>query len=60
MTGPTLAPQAATPPAAPAAWPVRLLLDSDDHAVQRAGCQWADPARGRITVDPTPQPPGPR
>jgi hypothetical protein len=59
MTAPTLppapAPRAATPPAAPAARPVRLLLDGDDdHAVHRAAYQWADPARGRITVDPTP------
>jgi len=52
---PASAPQAATPPTAPAAWPVRLLLDSDDdHAVHRAAYQWADPARGRITADPTP------
>ncbi|AXG82226.1 carboxymuconolactone decarboxylase family protein [Streptomyces paludis] len=60
MTTPTLspatAPQAAAPPsAAAAARPVRLLLDGDDdHAVHRAAYQWADPARGRITVDPTP------
>ena len=34
---------------------MRLLLDiDDDHAVHRAAYQWADPARGRITVDPTP------
>ncbi|MCQ8834858.1 hypothetical protein [Streptomyces malaysiensis] len=34
---------------------MRLLLDGDDdHAVHRAAYQWADPARGRITVDPTP------
>ncbi|PJE97350.1 hypothetical protein CUT44_12935 [Streptomyces carminius] len=59
MTAPTLpaatAQRAATPPAASTAWPVRLLLDGDDdHAVHRAAYQWADPARGRITVDPTP------
>ncbi|EKX60918.1 carboxymuconolactone decarboxylase family protein [Streptomyces ipomoeae] len=61
MTTPTLppapapGPQAAPPPTAPAARPVRLLLDGDDdHAVHRAAYQWADPARGRITVDPTP------
>ncbi|WP_432079346.1 hypothetical protein [Streptomyces sp. YPW6] len=52
MTTPPRTPQQ---PAAPAAPPVRLLLDSDDdHAVHRAAYQWADPARGRITVDPTP------
>lgn len=34
---------------------MRLLLDGDDdQAVHRAAYQWADPARGRITVDPTP------
>ncbi|MFC8277691.1 hypothetical protein ACFUJR_35185 [Streptomyces sp. NPDC057271] len=34
---------------------MRLLLDGDDdHAVHRAAYQWADPAQGRITVDPTP------
>jgi len=34
---------------------VRLLLDGDDdHAVHRAAYLRADPARGRITVDPTP------
>ncbi|WP_241844667.1 hypothetical protein [Kitasatospora sp. CB01950] len=34
---------------------MRLLLDGDDdHAVHRAAYQRADPARGRITVDPTP------
>ncbi|MFD8111051.1 MULTISPECIES: carboxymuconolactone decarboxylase family protein [Streptomyces griseus group] len=59
MTAPTLPPAptpwAATPSAAPAARPVRLLLDGDDdHTVHRAAYQWADPARGRITVDPTP------
>ncbi|MEV1067013.1 hypothetical protein [Streptomyces sp. NPDC050263] len=60
MTTPTLspatAPQAATPSSAAAATRlVRLLLDGDDdHAVHRAAYQWADPARGRITVDPTP------
>ncbi|MEU9398041.1 hypothetical protein AB0D86_49765, partial [Streptomyces sp. NPDC048324] len=60
MTAPALppapvpAPRAAAPPSA-AAWPVRLLLDGDDdQAVHRAAYQWADPARGRITVDPTP------
>ncbi|MFD9149696.1 carboxymuconolactone decarboxylase family protein [Streptomyces diastaticus] len=52
MTTPPRTPQQ---PAAPAAPPVRLLLDSDDdHAVHRAAYQWADPAQGRITVDPTP------
>lgn len=59
MTAPPLpaapAPRAATSPAARAARPVRLLLDGDDdHAVHRAAHQRADPARGRITVDPTP------
>ncbi|WP_251077019.1 hypothetical protein [Streptomyces benahoarensis] len=59
MTAPTLppatGPQAAAPPTAPSAWPVRLLLDGDDdHAVHQAAYQWADPARGRVTVDPTP------
>ncbi|KKZ69954.1 hypothetical protein [Streptomyces showdoensis] len=35
--------------------PVRLLLDTDDdHAVDRSAHQWADPARRRITVEPTP------
>lgn len=49
---PALTPQAATPLAAPAAWPVRLLLDSDDdHAVHKAAYQWADPARGRVTTE---------
>ncbi|WP_240649064.1 hypothetical protein [Streptomyces sp. Z26] len=34
---------------------MRLLLDGDDdYAVHRAAYQWADPASGRITVDPTP------
>ncbi|WFB11391.1 hypothetical protein LRS74_33460 [Streptomyces sp. LX-29] len=34
---------------------MRLLLDGDDdRAVHRAAYQWADPGRGRITVDPTP------
>ncbi|WOP38533.1 hypothetical protein RKE32_34505 [Streptomyces sp. Li-HN-5-13] len=34
---------------------MRLLLDGDDdQAVHRAAYRWADPARGRITVDPTP------
>ncbi|MFF3396196.1 hypothetical protein ACFYW1_35440 [Streptomyces sp. NPDC002669] len=63
MTAPTLFPVPAStlPPATPpssaarAAGPVRLLLDGDDdHAVHRAAYQWADPACGRITVDPTP------
>ncbi|WP_240677598.1 carboxymuconolactone decarboxylase family protein [Actinacidiphila soli] len=61
MTAPTLPPAPTRPPAAspssaaPAARPVRLLLDGDDdHAVHRAAYQWADPARGRVTVDPTP------
>ncbi|MER6105155.1 hypothetical protein ABT115_23265 [Streptomyces sp. NPDC001832] len=58
MTTPTPAPapaRAAAPPTTPAARPVRLLLDGDDdHAVHRAAYQRADPARGRITVDPTP------
>ncbi|MFB6815408.1 hypothetical protein ACFCV8_12790 [Streptomyces sp. NPDC056347] len=66
MTMPALAPATAgsvptdaalsTPtPAAERAGPVRLLLDGDDdRAVHRAAYQWADPARGRITVDPTP------
>ncbi|MEW2435984.1 hypothetical protein AB0952_17790 [Streptomyces caniferus] len=32
-----------------------LLLDSDDdHSVHKAAYQWADPARGRVTTDPTP------
>ncbi|MCX4474858.1 hypothetical protein OOK44_38630 [Streptomyces cellulosae] len=51
-------PASLTPPspsAAEAAGPVRLLLDTeDDRAVHRAACRWADPARGKITVDPTP------
>ncbi|MEV8457747.1 hypothetical protein AB0467_35035 [Streptomyces sp. NPDC052095] len=52
MTTPPRTPQQSAAPAAP---PVRLLLDSDDdHAVHRAAYQWADPARGRIAVDPTP------
>ncbi|MFF9346334.1 hypothetical protein [Streptomyces sp. NPDC014734] len=43
------------PPAAAAAGPVRLLLDGeDDRTVHQAAYQWADPAPGRITVDPTP------
>ncbi|MFK0181857.1 hypothetical protein ACIQVR_38595 [Streptomyces xanthochromogenes] len=61
MTAPTLpaapapAPQAAAPLAGAVARPVRLLLDGDDdHTVHRTAYQWADPARGRITVDPTP------
>jgi hypothetical protein len=63
MTAPTLPPVPAStpPPAAPPSsaarvtGPVRLLLDGDDdQAVHRAAYQWADPARGRITVDPTP------
>ncbi|KAF0646870.1 MULTISPECIES: hypothetical protein [Streptomyces] len=58
MTAPTLPPAPAPRAAPPAAWaarPVRLLLDGDDdHNVHRAAYQWADPAQGRITVDPTP------
>ena len=62
MTAPTLPSATASTPspavspsAPPAAGPVRLLLDGDDdQAVHRAAYQWADPARGRITVDPTP------
>ncbi|MDC2951856.1 hypothetical protein [Streptomyces heilongjiangensis] len=42
-------------PAAEAAGPVRLLLDTDDdRMVHRAACQWADAVRGKITADPTP------
>ena len=51
----TTHPRAPQQPAAPAPPPVRLLLDGDDdHAVHQTAYQWADPARGRITVDPTP------
>lgn len=39
----------------PSPLPVMLLLDTaDDHAIHRAAYQRAHPARGRITVDPTP------
>jgi hypothetical protein len=52
MTTPPRTPQQ---PATPAAPPVRLLLDNDDdHAIHRSAYQWANPAQGRITIDPTP------